>query len=76
MHTLPTSILLSSTRQFSLTLSTLAYYHDPPSIILHVCSYRGYGQSSGSPSEAGLKQDADASLAYLLQRKDINPKKV
>lgn len=37
-------------------------------------SYRGYGLSEGKPSEAGLRQDADASLAYLLQRPDINHK--
>ncbi|KAK9811929.1 hypothetical protein WJX73_000425 [Symbiochloris irregularis] len=39
-------------------------------------SYRGYGQSSGSPSEAGLKQDAEASLETLLQRQDVNPSKI
>ena len=40
------------------------------------CSYRGYGLSQGSPTEKGLKQDADASLEYLLQRNDVNHKKV
>ena len=34
-----------------------------------MCSYRGYGQSAGSPSEQGLKQDAQAALDYLLGRK-------
>jgi hypothetical protein len=29
-------------------------------------SYRGYGGSAGSPSDAGLHQDADAALAWLL----------
>jgi uncharacterized protein len=29
-------------------------------------SYRGYGGSDGTPSEAGLHQDADAALAWLL----------
>mmetsp|Transcript_37388 Transcript_37388/g.71634 ORF Transcript_37388/g.71634 Transcript_37388/m.71634 type:complete len:304 (-) Transcript_37388:463-1374(-) len=35
-------------------------------------SYRGYGESEGSPSEAGIKQDAQAALDHLLQRKDID----
>ena len=40
------------------------------------CSYRGYGLSEGSPTEAGLKQDTQAALDYLLMRKDVDPKKV
>ena len=31
--------------------------------------YRGYGQSQGSPSEAGLYMDASAAWAYLLDEK-------
>jgi fermentation-respiration switch protein FrsA (DUF1100 family) len=34
-------------------------------------SYRGYGKSSGSPSETGLYNDARSSIAYLLQQKHI-----
>ncbi|CCF56287.1 hypothetical protein KAFR_0A08530 [Kazachstania africana CBS 2517] len=30
-----------------------------------IYSYRGYGHSEGSPSEAGLKRDADRVLSYL-----------
>eukprot|EP00292_Cryptomonas_paramecium_P011032 CAMPEP_0113711170 /NCGR_PEP_ID=MMETSP0038_2-20120614/30597_1 /TAXON_ID=2898 /ORGANISM="Cryptomonas paramecium" /LENGTH=323 /DNA_ID=CAMNT_0000637375 /DNA_START=60 /DNA_END=1027 /DNA_ORIENTATION=- /assembly_acc=CAM_ASM_000170 len=33
--------------------------------------YRGYGQSEGSPSEAGLKLDAEAALDLLLARPDV-----
>ena len=40
------------------------------------CSYRGYGLSEGSPTEAGLKQDTQAALDYLLTRKDVDPRKV
>lgn len=29
------------------------------------CSYRGYGLSQGTPTEAGLQLDAQASLDYL-----------
>ena len=38
--------------------------------------YRGYGASAGQPSEPGLKQDADASLAWLLARSDIDHHKL
>jgi len=41
-----------------------------------IISYRGYGLSTGTPSEIGLKLDAEAALMYLLSRKDIHPKKI
>lgn len=34
-------------------------------------SYRGYGDSSGTPSERGIRQDADAALAYAADRSDV-----
>ncbi|KAG1654203.1 hypothetical protein FOA52_009384, partial [Chlamydomonas sp. UWO 241] len=39
-------------------------------------SYRGYGKSSGSPSERGLKLDCEAGLAHLLSRTDVNTSSV
>lgn len=40
-------------------------------------SYRGYGLSSGVPSEPGLQRDAEAALEYLSrQRRDIDAKKI
>ncbi|HAN47254.1 MAG TPA: alpha/beta hydrolase [Cyanobacteria bacterium UBA8156] len=36
-------------------------------------NYRGYGQSTGRPSEAGLYQDAAAVMAYLQQQHQIPP---
>ena len=36
-----------------------------------IIDYRGYGKSSGSPSEAGIYQDALASYNYLLLNKQI-----
>lgn len=39
-------------------------------------SYRGYGESEGTPSEPGLKQDAQAALDYLLQRGDVDSDKI
>ena len=37
-----------------------------------ILSYRGYGRSEGSPSQAGLEMDADTVIAHLLKRKDID----
>jgi len=39
-------------------------------------SYRGYGESQGSPSERGLSMDADAALEYVLAHKDLDSTKV
>jgi len=41
-----------------------------------IVSYRGYGQSTGSPSEIGLKLDSTAALLYLQTCKEINPRKI
>lgn len=38
--------------------------------------YRGYGLSEGSPSEKGLYVDAQSALEYLLNRSDIDIKKI
>lgn len=32
---------------------------------VYIYSYRGYGYSTGTPSEAGLKQDADAVMKFI-----------
>eukprot|EP01126_Amoeba_proteus_P028891 TRINITY_DN2846_c0_g1_i10.p1 TRINITY_DN2846_c0_g1~~TRINITY_DN2846_c0_g1_i10.p1 ORF type:complete len:242 (+),score=40.22 TRINITY_DN2846_c0_g1_i10:294-1019(+) len=41
-----------------------------------VISYRGYGTSTGEPSEPGLKLDAEAALRYLLSRDDIDSRQI
>lgn len=41
-----------------------------------IIDYRGYGNSEGSPSEAGLKLDAEATLEYALNREDINNNRI
>ena len=35
--------------------------------------YRGYGDNAGSPSEAGLRRDADAAAAYLIDQRGYPP---
>ncbi|MGB0671862.1 MAG: alpha/beta hydrolase, partial [Rhodospirillales bacterium] len=37
-----------------------------------LAGYRGYGGNPGRPSEAGLNQDADAALNYLLSQSPKN----
>lgn len=38
--------------------------------------YRGYGLSSGRPSEEGLSMDARTAIDFLSSRKDINHRKI
>jgi fermentation-respiration switch protein FrsA (DUF1100 family) len=35
--------------------------------------YRGYGESGGTPSEAGLYRDADAAYRYLTKERGVSP---
>lgn len=39
-------------------------------------SYRGYGKSEGSPSEKGIKLDAQASLDFILSHPILEKTKV
>lgn len=41
-----------------------------------IIDYRGYGQSSGSPSESGMQMDALAAWQYLLNTKNITPQQI
>ncbi len=45
-------------------------------ISLFIFDYRGYGQSTGEPSEAGFYQDALASYDYLIQQRRIAPERL
>jgi len=38
--------------------------------------YRGYGKSEGSPSEAGLYQDAEAAFTWLTETRGVNPRDI
>jgi uncharacterized protein len=38
--------------------------------------YRGYGASSGSPSFAGIQEDIEAGMRYLLGRADLNRSRI
>lgn len=41
-----------------------------------IFDYRGYGQSSGSPSESGTYLDAEAAWRYLTETKGISPARI
>ena len=41
-----------------------------------IFDYRGYGRSSGAPSEGGLYHDAEGALRYLRSRDDVDPERV
>lgn len=41
-----------------------------------VLDYRGYGKSAGSPSLAGAQLDVDAALRALLERREVDPKRI
>lgn len=43
---------------------------------LLIFDYRGYGKSSGSPSERGFYRDADTAWNYLKQIRGIDPQKI
>lgn len=38
--------------------------------------YRGYGRSSGTPSERGLQMDARGALEHLCKHEDVDPDKI
>ena len=38
--------------------------------------YRGFGKSSGWPSETGIEEDSDTVWNYVLQREEITPEQV
>jgi hypothetical protein len=41
-----------------------------------IVDYRGYGQSTGSPSEAGIYRDAAACWQYLAETKGVAPQEI
>ncbi|CAH8488211.1 unnamed protein product [Schistosoma turkestanicum] len=43
---------------------------------IFIIDYRGYGQSTGKPSEEGLYADCKCALNYLHTRNDLNNKKI
>ena len=57
-------------------LAPIVRWLRPPNVALLILDYRGYGESQGSPSEAGLYADADAAWTYLATRPDVDPARI
>ncbi|MDP1652723.1 MAG: alpha/beta hydrolase [Rhodocyclaceae bacterium] len=59
----------------SLRMDSIAMFHRLGYGVL-IFDYRGYGRSSGKPSEAGLYQDAQAAWAHLTRQRGIAPARI
>jgi fermentation-respiration switch protein FrsA (DUF1100 family) len=57
-------------------LENLRLLHDSVGVNAFLFDYRGYGRSSGTPSEAGLYLDARAAVAHLRGRARVDPKRM
>lgn len=57
-------------------LENLRQMHERLGVTVLLFDYRGYGRSSGSPSEQGLYRDAEAALRYLEGRDDVNADRI
>lgn len=56
-------------------MDSVAMFHRLGQGVL-IFDYRGYGRSSGKPSEAGLARDADAAWAYLTGARGFAPRRI
>ena len=56
-------------------VDTLRIFHDLGYSTL-IFDYRGYGESKGSPTEAGTYRDADAVWRYLTDERGVSPGKI
>lgn len=48
----------------------------PPAVGILVLDYRGYGESPGRPTEAGLYRDADAAWSFLASRPELDATRI
>jgi fermentation-respiration switch protein FrsA (DUF1100 family) len=56
-------------------MDSIAMFHRLGYAVL-IFDYRGYGRSSGKPSEAGLHLDAETAWAYLTRARGIAPNSI
>jgi hypothetical protein len=57
-------------------LENLSLLRDYLGVNIFLFDYRGYGRSEGQVSEEGTYRDAEAALAYLRSRQDVDPGKI
>jgi len=53
-------------------LHNMKLLHERLGVSIFIFDYRGYGRSQGMPSEEGSYRDAQAALAYLHSRPDVD----
>lgn len=56
-------------------LESLEIFHEL-GLQVFIIDYRGYGRSSGKPSEAGLYRDAQAAWAWLTRTQGVAPERI
>ncbi len=56
-------------------LESVRLFHDL-GLAVFIFDYRGYGESSGKPSEAGTYHDAEAAWRYLTETRAIPPEEI
>ena len=56
-------------------LDTIRQFHELGLSVL-IFDYRGYGQSTGRPTEKGTYRDADAAWDYLVEQRGIPPEQI
>ncbi|MFA5167929.1 MAG: alpha/beta hydrolase [Candidatus Omnitrophota bacterium] len=57
------------------TVPFIKFFHEM-GLNVFAFDYRGFGNSSGKPSEQGLYKDVEAAYDYLITRKDIDKDKI
>jgi len=57
-------------------LPNILQLHNKIHMNIFIISYRGYGESEGEPNEEGIKLDAQAAWEYLINKSDIDKKKI
>lgn len=68
-------ILHGNAGNISHRLDTIAMFHRLGYNVL-IFDYRGYGRSTGKPSEVGLYRDAQAAWEYLARQRGVPPERI
>lgn len=56
-------------------LHKVKFFHEM-GVNFFIFDYRGYGKSTGNPSEKGLYKDAQAAYDYIISRSDVDKNKI
>ncbi|CAD8082735.1 unnamed protein product [Paramecium sonneborni] len=76
-HNVPTIIFFhENAGNIGTRLQFLEFYFNQVKCNILIIAYRGYSDSTGKPSEQGLKLDGESIINYLFDRDDIDPNKI